>query len=308
MDIKNILYFISYCIHFGLQAQCHFELQMLKSFDIKNWIGITTNTAMESRNQVVIYGRRDMFDPWSLYTFQNNLDGEIAVTRMNAPCHHHPVIPLIGLVTVVQNGEEMLVMSCDLCKDMKLVDRVMPIFKSPKDPLGTICWGPNGGLFVALQSGNVQQLDNSFSITNTFDFSSFFTDLDLTDYLVVGFTPMCYLRAPHNALIVNNRSELRAISLLDGRQVWKDQHEGFIPYCLLYCPQQGIILITDELQPQVRILNPFNGSVIQTIEIPNIDQIQSICLLNGQIVMIQEVEEEGHRRRLSYYNLENHFH
>ena len=246
-----------------------------------------------------------MFDPWSLYTFQNNLDGELAVTRMNAPCQHHPVIPLIGLITVVQNREEMLAVSCDLCKDIKLVDRVAPAFRFPKDPLGSICCGPDGSLFASFQSGNIQQLDNTFRVINEFNFRSFFSDLDLTDYLVVGFTPLCYLKAPHNTLIVNNRSELRAVSLHEGHQVWSQPYEGFKPDCLLYSPQQDVLLVTNWFKPVIHVLVPFDGFLIQTIEIPSIYYIQSMRYCNGHIVMIQEPEEEGHRRLFSYYMLKS---
>ena len=70
------------------QARLHFELQMSASFDIKAWNWISGITAIESKNQVVFRCRRNESDHFSLYTFQNNPDGELVETWMDYPCQH----------------------------------------------------------------------------------------------------------------------------------------------------------------------------------------------------------------------------
>ena len=154
------------------QAEQHFELQLSASFDIKAWNWISTITAIESKNQVMFCGQRNESDHWSLCTFQNNLDRELEETRMDITCQHgRPVF--YRLTPVVQNGKELLAVSCDVCSNIKLVDmetkEVTPVFKSPADPMWGICFGPDNCLIVGLRNGNILQLDNSFNIINTFN-------------------------------------------------------------------------------------------------------------------------------------------
>ena len=275
---------------------------MSASFDIKEWWWITPITAIESKNQVVIGGQRTESDPQYLYTFQNNPDGQLVETRMDTPCQHHAFSSFYNLITVVQNGKELLALYCRLCKDVKLVDmetkQVTPVFKFPPTdtPCG-ICLGPDGDLFVASLEGHIQQFDSSFRVTNTFDLSSFVSGLGYC------FPPICYLPAPHNTLVVYNLFELRAVSLRDGHQVWSQPSIGFKHYCLLYSPQQDVLLISVLLKPQVRVLNPSDGVILQTIEIPNIHSIYTMCLCNDQIIMVQQSEKDITRRCLSYYSL-----
>ena len=277
---------------------------MSASYDMKMWLLIKTITAIESKNQVVIHGRRTESDPWSLYTYQRNLDGTVEDTPMDPPCQHDTFI--YSLITVVRNGKELLAVLCDKCRDIKLVDmetkQVTPVFKSPVDKPIYMCPGPDGGLFVIVDQEKILQLNSSFSVTKTFDLSSFFI-WSLPYWWFSHFTPMCYLPAPHNTLIVNNGSKLRAVSLQGGRQVWSQKCEGFIPGCLLFLPQQDVLLVSTWFKPEVHVLNPSEGSILQTIEIPNISYIRAMCLCNNQIVMTQWAEKDTYPRLLSYYNI-----
>ena len=263
-------------------------------------------TAIESKNQVVILGQRTTSDPWSLYTYQRNLDGTVEETRMNAPCQRDTLFAYFKLVTVVQNGKELLAVLCNYCKDIKLVDmeteQVTSVFKSPVGDLIYMCSGPDGGLFVTVRPGNILQLNSSFSVTKTFDFSSFFKD-DFPYWRFYHVTYMCHLTAPHNTLVVNKGSELRAVSLQNGRQVWSQKWEGRLSYCLLFCPQQDVLLVSAWFKPEVRVLNPSDGSTLQTIEILNIYFIRAMCLCNDQIVMPQWAEKDTYRMLFCYYNI-----
>ena len=118
---------------------------------------------------------------------------------------------------------------------------------------------------------------------------------------------LCHLPAPHNTLVVNNRSELRAVSVQDGRPVWRQQWEGFKAFCLLFCPPQDVLLVSERLKREVRVLNPSDGSILQTIQIPDINLIFTICLCNDQIVMLQRAEKGAFRLLLSYYSLKQNF-
>ena len=272
-------------------------------------------TAIQSKNQVVVSGQRHGPDPYSLYTYQRNLDRTVEETRINAPCKHDYPFGRYRLITVVQNGKDLLAMLCKKCKDIKLVDmeteQVTPVYQLPSDsPVGMYS-GPNGGLFVTCSTGNIQQLDSSFSVTNTFNVGewSFIGTVNRfgVNYNVRPNSFLCYLPAPHNTLVVNKVSELRAVSLQDGRQVWSQKCEGFKAYCLLFCPQQDVLLVSVLVKPEVRVLNPSDGSILQTIEIPDIYYIRAMCWYNDQIVMTQWAEEGTDRILLSYYSLKQHF-
>ena len=229
-------------------------------------------------------------------------------TGLMGPCTQMGVLCLRGHGTepfnsVFQNGKELLAVCCMGCKDIKLVDmetqQVISIFKYPTDSLDCLCSGPNDSLFVGLRSGNVWQLDRSFSVTNTLNLSSFVR----RGFCFAAFTFMsiCYLPGPH-ILVVNNRVVLRAVSLLDGNLVWNQECEAFRYNCLLYCPQQDILLVSAFLQPQVHILNPSNGLILQTIRLPNIYSITQTCLSNNQIAMIQR-DDESELRLFSCYSV-----
>ena len=225
-------------------------------------------------------------------------------TPIDRPCQHDTPLRYYRLVTVVQNGKELLAVLCDVCRDIKLVDmetkQVTSVFKSPLDKLISMCSGLDGGLFVADHPGNILQLNSSFSITNMFDLGSFFNWPLLWLYHV---TYMCHLPAPHNILVVNNGTKLGAVSLQGGHQVWSQKCEGFGPYCFLFCPQEDVLLVSELGKPEVHVLNPSDSSILQTIKIPNIYFIHAMCLCNDQIVMTQEAEKDTHCMLLSYYNI-----
>ena len=288
---------------------------MSAAFDIKEWLSISVITAIESKNQVVVSGRRTLSDPSSLYTYQRNLDGTVEETRMDAPCQHYALLEYYKLVTAVQNGKELIAMLCDECRDIKLVDmetkQVTPVYQFPPDSRDFMYSGPNGGLFVTYSTGTIQQLDSSFGVINTFnegEWSPIGTEnVRGVNYNVLPASLLCYLPAPHNTLVVHKVSELRAVSLQGGHQVWSQQCEGFLPYCLLFCPQQDVLLVSAWFKPEVHVLNPSDGSILQTIEIPNIYWFGAMCLCNDQIVMTQWAEEDTLRALLSYYSLKQHF-
>ena len=265
---------------------------MLKAFHIRHWRWIEAITVIESKNQVVIWGGTTESDIESLFTFQNNLDDE-PQTRMNAPCQHG----VKALITVVQNGKELLAVPCWCCKAIKLVNmetkQVTCVFESPAYRPLSNCSGPNGSFFVASLSGHIQQFDSPFTATNACNF----TDVK---YIVEY---MCYLPTPHNTLVVSYQSELRAVSLLDGHEVWNQNCNGFKPDCLLYYPQEDVLLVNVYLEPQIRVVNPSDRSMIQTIKIPDIYVIHRMCLCNDQIVMLHWPGEYCPRALLSYYSL-----
>ena len=289
---------------------------MSASCDIKDWGWIcTTITAIESKNQVVVSGQRTESDPRSPYTYQRNLDGTVEETPIDPPCQHDDPYGYYRLITVVQNGKELLAVLCHKCRDIKLVDieakQVTPVFQLNPDSLFDMSSGPNGGLFVAYSTGNIQQLDSSFSVTNTFNVGEW-SDIRTTSYRGVNYnilplSLLCHLPAPHNTLVVNKGHELRAVYLPDGRQVWRQGCEGFRPNCLLFLPQQDVLLVSEWLEPEVRVLNPSDGSILQTIQIPDIDHIGAMCLCYDQIVMTQRAEKDTSRRLLSYYSLKQNF-
>ena len=277
---------------------------MLESFALKESGLINYITAIESKNQLLICSRAPLLGPCSVYTLHKNVDGTVDETRMDAPCQHGVLIRGHNLVTVVQSGKELLAVLCTVCNDIKLVDieikQVTSVYKSPVDKLIGMCRGPDGGLFVMSYSGNILQLSSSNKVTNTFDLSSFITMPFLS--LVFNVDKLCHLPTPHNTLVVTDLSNMRAVSLQAGHQVWRQSCEGFIPNCLLFILQQDVLLVSNMFDPQVRVLNPSDGSILQIIEVPNINRIYTMCLCNDQIVMIQKAENILHML-VSYYNI-----
>ena len=70
-------------------------------------------------------------------------------------------------------------------------------------------------------------------------------DCDIGPNLFSVFTPLCYVPAPHNTLIIHNTSELRAISLQDQNQVWS-QNLDLITCSSAQSRQKILCGLTDE--------------------------------------------------------------
>ena len=260
----------------------------------------------------MILGRRDVSNYWSLYTFQNNSDEELVETWIDAPCQHGPLIK--SFITVVWNWKELLAVLCSMCTNIKLVDdetkQAALVFKFPtKESPWSMCPGPDGGLFVAFHTKKIQQLDSSFNIANTFNVGKWspigIKNYCSVDYNIFTITPVHYLPAPHDTLVINKKSEVRCISLQRGHHVWRWKCKEYKqPNNMLFCQQQDLLLLSEWFGCQIRILNLSNGVILQTIEIPNIYSIHRMCLYNDQILMIERPEKESNHHLLSYYDLE----
>ena len=279
-----------------MQVPNRFDLQELASCDMGEWPYIYSRTAVESLNQVVIRGRRNEPDPERLHILQINPDtGQVEQETEWDLCQHDSFLLSISLVTVVLNGKECVAVSCPWCKDIKLynaetkrVERIIRLSDIPDRK----CSGPDGSLFVKLDGGGILHLDcNSLNIINRLDPGFRFCHT------------MCYLPEPHESLVQCrwDSHTIQAVSARDGSVKWEPKYNNYRPWRLLYYPQHDVLLVSDSDKPELRVINPADGSPLQTIHLQNSYKINEMCLCNDQIIMIQEGNNK--RRILSHYRL-----
>ena len=271
------------------QRKQEFELQKLASFDIDEWHDIQRIAVIESKNQVVIYGRRLETSPYSLYMTQHNEAGEFVETLMDYPCQYYSY--LTSLFTVVRGGKDLFAVSCCVCKNIKLFDletwTTNITFTLPSMPFIT-CSGPNDSVFMSCMDGKALQLDTSFYVAKVFELNHC--------------RSMCYLPVPHNALVVRSWKEIAAISTQNGCQLWKRTFCDFFPDYVLFYQKENVLVVSDLFEPKVLILNT-DGGTMQIIHVPDIHSINQIGLSNDQLITIQRTEESNYHTLLSYYSL-----
>ena len=255
------------------------------------------------KTQAVIYGRRTESSPCTLLVIQNNDAGGFVETPMNYPCQH--VDSNNGLFTVVREGRELLLISCFECRIIKLFDiekmKVVTETKLTKRyRFDAFCVWPGPAMlegetltddtvFIISKDGEIWHLDSLFKFIKKFD------------YKLGPCESACYLSAPHNALLVRDKCQIKAVSTQKNKQLWAKGYKQKLPSDLLFFYQNNLLVTSDPKKPQIHILNPTNGKVDQTLEVPNTETILRMSWCNDQLVMILRGLDQ--RTVLSCYNL-----
>ena len=232
-------------------------------------------------------------------------EGHLIEKEVKHLCEHRA-----WLLCVQVAGREYLALSCDECKDIKLMiipqrkKGILRQFGSGSsmqcevitafsgEEVESMCHGEENRLFVKSSGDNVLELD-----TSTTTFTKVRTIKTGWSYYI----GLCYVPDPHRLLVVRNDNEVRAVSCDDNTVVWKVQkNDDLDPGRLLYIPGHDAILVADWPKNRVVVLNSGTGLQIQSITLPhNVCAIRRMCLFNDQII----VASEGDGRSISYFSL-----
>ena len=230
-------------------------------------------------------------------------EGRLIETEIKSPCEHDYLYLLCVQVACV----EYLAVSCNYCKNIKLMDlnkqkinsselkliqyEVMTVFNGKK--VGRMCHGEEKRIFVQSNKDTVLELNTS---TTTFT---------IVKAIKTGsFLSLCYVPDPHQLLVVSDLNGVRAVSCDDNTDMWVVQEDDNLdPGRLLYIPSHNAILVADWEKNKAVVLNAGNGSLIHTIPLlDDVRNIQGLCMVSGQIVVASEGMGEGNRRIL-YFSL-----
>ena len=246
--------------------------------------------------QVVIYGRKTESIPCSLLVIQNKA-GQFFEISTNYPCPH--VDSNSGLLSVVREGKELLLVSCWQCKNIKLLDTETMQVKTEKKftnhyLFDVFCvWpGPDDTLLVISKGGKIWQLDSSFKLKKKFD------------YELGSCESVCYM-ARHSSLAVRQKCEIKTAPFLTRKGMkWEKKYKQKLPSDLFFSVENDILVVSDPKRPQVHILSPTNGEVKQTIELDkqNIKAILATTRTRkDELVMILRGHDQS--TSLSFYSL-----
>ena len=225
----------------------------------------------------------------SLFMFSLKYGKVKETNKLSLPCGHKTVAYLHSLII---NGREQLVVCCGRCTDLKVVDLQTGEWSTafqdcyPSD----ICLGGNGRVFVQSQwdSAAILELDSD-------DFV--FKGPIRTLYPGRICSPLCYIPLPVDALVLSYGHKLVAMSVDKKMKViWEISGK-----CndFKFDPAHNVLLVADEIEETVLIVNPENGSLIQTIKLPNMGYIHALDLYKNELVMFHS----NNTFNISYFNL-----
>ena len=254
-------------------------------------------TVMTETGQIVMSTWRETLHQLSL------LEGPLTETEIKSPCEHDYLYLLCVQVACV----EYLAVSCNYCKNIKLMDfnkqkinsseskliqyDVMTVFNGKK--VGRMSHSEEKRIFVQSNKDTVLELD---TLTTTFT---------IVKAIKSGsFLSLCSVPDPHRLLVVSDLNGVHAVSCDDNTDMWVVQDDDNLdPGRLLYIPSHNVILVADWEKNRAVVLNPGNWSLIHTNPLPDdVRNIQGLCMVSGQIVVASEGIGEGNRR-ISYFSL-----
>ena len=229
---------------------------------------------------VVSTGHRQLFQ-FSLWT------GRLIQKEIKPPCDHY-----VHLLCVQVAGQEYLAVSCWTCRDIKLMDlytqklsfapliQCWVITALSGRRVKSMCQGEENRLFVG-SDDTVLELDTStttFTKVKTINTGSAYS--------------LCYLPDPYRLLVVSDEhgssyGEVHALSCDDNEVTWRtEKSEDFNPGCLLFVPNNDVLLVADKNRNEIHIVNAFSGTQKQLVTLPDhVEDISGLCWFVHQIVM-----------------------
>ena len=117
---------------------------------------------------------------------------------------------------------------------------------------------------------------------------------------------MHYIPAPHKLIVfsLNTESLIRAVSM-DGEKMWevKGEIEGkkCNPLGLLFSPDHQVLLVADGGYSRLIVLNPQDGSVLQTIQLDQLGFIYQLHIHQQQLIVHHATVDN--KEKVSYFSL-----
>ena len=282
---------------------------------------------MPQSGDVVVSGAEEKDGPWSLFVFSLK-DGNLIRKEISSSCAHNNIAFLSSLII---HRREKLVVSCSGCDDLKWLNlqtgRWRKAFRGCQ-PFNMYSGGSDT-IFVQSRLGrSILQLNGS-----TYVFQGPIRTL-YTDMQVMG---TCYIPSPVDALVISDwySSKMVALSVKNNKVIWEfqekkveinmeNEYQGeqtrenneqqgngndkvnasktvvWDRVGLLFHPNHNVLIVADGDNERVLIINPGDGSLIQTPDLPDMGAVFALELYKDEIVMLHF---DGFKLKISYLNL-----
>ena len=239
-------------------------------------------TAISQTGEVVTCGSVSLLGPWFLY-FLTLQHGTVAENKVQVPCQDYSV----SLLSLCVNNEEYLAVACKACHDIKLLDLKTKKIVSKAfiymNKIQKICHGQPGRLFIFC-GRDIFELDCS---------GLRFKQIQTIPAGINVCGNLCYIPSPYNLIVVSDRNckEITAISTQTKKPVWTiDEIDGIEvrTSAFVFLPLKSALLVGGI--DCMYVLDPVNGTLVQTIQLPGISGIHDLYFHRNQLFAIHGTE------------------
>ena len=120
----------------------------------------------------------------------------------------------------------------------------------------------------------------------------------------IWFWGMCYIPAPHHVIVLSGANEVRAISCISKKTLWRTSGEvkrkRMNPRGLLFLPNHNALLVADGANSRVVVLDPGTGIHRQTVDLPGMEMVCCLGLLGNSVAMMHGGSRDW---KLSFFSL-----
>ena len=261
------------------------DLKLLSTHDVRLNIELNSQFAVLHSTQIfVIRGRETDNDLWALHMYRLNQGRLEKIKTVKYLCKHYATLrDILGLSV---EGEELLAGSCEVCQDIKLVNiytgKTTVAYENSKYELWRMCEGEAGRLWVSTWKSKVIELDcTKKTFTET---GNMFTIAEKAYF-------MCFLPPPHRALVLSFNTEVVAVSCETGEELWRVKEvDGKLlnPWSITFSPYDQALLVADPYNSRVLVLNPSDGSHLQTLTYPQLGPIFNLHWRNNTLTVLSQ--------------------
>ena len=250
---------------------------------------------MES-GDVVLRGKSSGENP-ALHFFRSSSTGWTKIREVKPLCEHKDVF----LQSVRVKNTQMLGVSCIWCRMIRLYDvqtgEVTTAFHNQKYYPGLMSPGEGDALYVIHSVKGLRPVLELNTEQIPFTGPSRTIESGIEKYY-----DMHYIPAPHK-LIVFSSGLIRAVSVVNGEKMWevKGGIEGkkCNPHGLFFSPDNQVLLVSDGVNNRVIVLNPQDGSVLQTIQLDyQLGPLWHLFLHQNKLIIHHPI---GGKQKVSYF-------
>ena len=260
---------------------------------------------MPQSGHVVVSGSAEKDDPRYLFVFSLK-NGKLNRKNISSSCDHKYAARLSSLII---DEREQLVVSCEECDDLKLLDLQMGEWSTAYTGCTprALCSGGSGRIFVQSRRDQlILELDCTRPV-----FKGPIRTIHTNKWCMA----MCYIPPPVDGLVLSDvhSSNMVMKSVERDEIIWKfqKQKEGtyFNPMNkevydrtgLLFHQEYNALFIADGYEKRVLIVDPGSGRLIQTIDLSQMHSIFTLCLYSDQLVMLND--DVIDRSKISYLKI-----
>ena len=236
--------------------------------------------ALVETGELVTCGRKDS-GPNFLY-FYTSENPYFEMKKIPVLCKHNDV----SLSSIVVQSQEYLLVTCSPCHDIKLIDlktkKVVCEVYAKFHSIQSMCPGGEPGRLFIHHVRDILELDCS---------RLQFKEIKAIPTSINVCRNLCYVPSPHNLIVAidGNCREITAVSTHSKETVWTvDEIDGKEIYvairAIVYSPTHNAILVG--VLEKIFVLNPADGSHVQTIPLPGIGGIFDMCFLKNRMFAI----------------------